>query len=88
MKIIHVFRSGNCCALAIPESIARQGLTEVDVEWTHWPPSHQDKDEWSNEFYPNKVVPALEAVARKTVGPGCMVEVAPGLRVWVSGEVQ
>jgi hypothetical protein len=88
MKIVHVFRSGNDCVVNIPDRIADGQANIFDAAFERWPPSREDQEEWINEVYPNKVVPALDAVARKNLGPGRTVEVVPGVRTWVRGELQ
>jgi hypothetical protein len=83
MTIKHNFRSGNSCDIYIPE-IKAKTFNETRIEWDHWPPSDSDVREWSEEVYPNRVIPRLEEEMRKSRGPGRMVEIMPGIRAWIS----
>jgi hypothetical protein len=83
MKLIHRFRSGNSCGIHIPE-IEPNSFNETQVKWEQWPPSDSDVCEWSEEVYPNRVIPRLEEEMRKSRGPGRMVEIMPGIRAWIS----
>lgn len=85
MIIRHLFRSGNDCIVHIPDRIS-EGFDLTHIEWEIFPPSADDFKEWSEDVYPNKVMPQLEIVARRTRGPGSLVQVAPGVCVWRDAE--
>ena len=84
MKLTHHCRSGNSCDIYIPDRITHGTFNEANVEWEIYPPSSADFAEYTEEVYPNRVLPQLEAAMRKSHGPGHAVEIIPGLRVWVS----
>ena len=50
MKIVHVFRSGNDCIVTLPERLAKGELSEFNVECEVWPPSDEDRREWSESL--------------------------------------
>ena len=58
------------------------------TEWERWPRSAEDIREWAEEVYPKKVIPLLEAVARRTRGLGHLVEIRPGVWLWQSSRLQ
>lgn len=88
MKIIHVFRSGNDCIVTLPERLAKGELSGFNVEWEVWPPSPEDRQEWSESVFPLKVIPACERLARKEHGTGFLHQVMPGIWVWKAGMIQ
>jgi hypothetical protein len=81
MTITHNFRSGNACDIHIPDKI-KPGFDNVAVEWETYPPSEAEFTEYWNEVYPIQVLPVIESILLKQ-GPGRMVEILPGLRVWI-----
>ncbi len=87
MIIKHVFRSGNDCIVHIPEEFS-DGFDLTHTEWERYPPSVEDMNEYLSDVYPNKVIPALEAVARRTRGPGYIFQIAPGWCVWQDSKIQ
>jgi hypothetical protein len=82
MVVNHAFRSGNDCEIHIPDGIT-PGYEDLLVLWEHYPPSEEDLQEWRTEVYPRLVIPAGEALLRKTRGPGRFVEVRPGVWAWM-----
>ena len=88
MTITHTFRSGNSCDIHIPDRIKLGRFNETNVEWDTYPPSAADFAEYTEEVYPARVLPRLEAAMRKSHGPGRAVEIIPGVRAWVPANLE
>jgi hypothetical protein len=88
MRITHIFRSGNDCVVHVPEQFVDKGMGLFRTEWERWPPSAEDVKEWTEEVYPKKIIPQLEAVARRTRGQGYVVEIMPGAWLWRDSRLQ
>lgn len=84
MTVTHVFRSGNDCEIHVPDTITLGTFTLGRARWEYFPPSVEDLYELNHEVLPEKVIPPVEAILRRTDGPGRMVQMIPGVWEWVS----
>jgi hypothetical protein len=44
--------------------------------------------EWNEEIYPHRVVPLLARLTAKAGGPGRIVGIMPGVRIWIPEDKQ
>jgi hypothetical protein len=78
MIVKHVLCSVNDCEIHIPDTITLGTVNLNRVRWEDFPPSREDLYEINHGLLPDKVIPPVEAMLRRTEGHGHMVEMIPG----------